>query len=138
MLSKCLDGPEDGDGDVYQPSSTGTVKRKRSTIDVPCPESIIHYSQFMGGVDRRDQLRGFYRCKSKSRKYYKYFLFNVEITNAYILVRFLSLQGLQVLSASVGERPDRGVLHEEVAEGRSSTSFPSSRLVNGCDGPCHP
>ena len=29
--------------------------------EVPCPESIISYNRFMGGVDRGDQLRGYYR-----------------------------------------------------------------------------
>ena len=68
-----------------QPSSSGTVTRKQrdgSTIEVPCPESIISYNKFMGGVDR-DQLRGYYSCRSRSRKFYKYiFLFDVAITNA--------------------------------------------------------
>ena len=42
----------------------------------------------MGGVDRGDQLRGYYRYPIKTRKFYKYifyFLFEVAITNAYIL-----------------------------------------------------
>lgn len=76
-----------------QPSSSGTVTRKQrdgSTIEVPCPESIISYNKFMGGVDRGDQLRGYYSCRSRSRKFYKYiffFLFDVAITNAYILLK---------------------------------------------------
>ena len=42
----------------------------------------------MRGVDRGDQLRGYYRCRVKSRKFYKYifyFLLDVAITNAYVL-----------------------------------------------------
>ena len=76
-----------------QPSSCGTVRRRQkdgSSIEVPCPESIIRYNQFMGGVDRGDQLHGYYHCRSKSRKFYKYiffFLFDVAITNAYILMK---------------------------------------------------
>ena len=75
-----------------QPSSSGTVTRKRcdgSTIEVPCPESIISYNKFMGGVDRGDQLRGYYSCRSRSGKLYKYifFLFDVAITNAYVLLK---------------------------------------------------
>ena len=77
-----------------QPSSCGTVNRKQrdgTSVDVPCPESIISY-KFMGGVDCGDQLRGYYRCRSKSRNFYKYiffFLFDVAITNAYLLLKTL-------------------------------------------------
>ena len=76
-----------------QPSANGTVSRKQrdgSSLEVPCPASIISYNKFMGGVDRGDQLRGYYRCRSKSRKFYKYiffFLFDVAITNTYILLK---------------------------------------------------
>ena len=55
-----------------------------------CPDNIIHYNKYMGGVDRGDQLRGYYLCRTKSRKFYKYifyFLFDVAITNAYILYK---------------------------------------------------
>ena len=44
----------------------------------------------MGGVDQGDQLQGYYRCRSKSRKFYKhifYFFLDVAITNAYILMK---------------------------------------------------
>ena len=75
-----------------QPSSRGTVTRKQkdgNSIKVPCPESIILYNRFMGGVDHGDQLRGYYTCRTKSRKFYKYiyiifFLLDVAITNVYI------------------------------------------------------
>ena len=43
-----------------------------------------------GGVDRGDQLRGYYSCRTKSRKFYKYiftFLLDVAITNAFILMK---------------------------------------------------
>ena len=76
-----------------QPSATGTVLRRQkdgTRISVPCPESIIIYNRYMGGVDRGDQLRGYYNCKVKSRKFYKYifyFLFDVSITNAFILYK---------------------------------------------------
>ena len=74
-----------------QPSAVGEVRRRQldaSRIPVPCPENIISYNNFMGGVDLGDQLRGYYRCWIKSRKFYKYifyFLFDVAITNSYIL-----------------------------------------------------
>ena len=74
-----------------QPSETGTVPRCQkdgTRLSVECPESVIAYNRFMGGVDRGDQLRGYYSCRMKSRKFYKYifhFLFDTSITNAYIL-----------------------------------------------------
>ena len=74
-----------------QPSAKGSVLRRQkdhSRTPVSCPESIISYNKYMGGVDRGDQLRGYYSCRTKSRKFYKYifhFLFDVAITNACIL-----------------------------------------------------
>ena len=76
-----------------QPTGTGTVLRRQkdgSRIPVPCPEAIISYNEFMGGVDRGDQLRGYYSCRTKSRKFYKYifyFLLDVAITNAFVLYK---------------------------------------------------
>ena len=54
------------------------------------PESVVQYNTYMGGVDRGDQLRGYYSCRTKSRKFYKYifyFLFDVAVTNSYILYK---------------------------------------------------
>lgn len=65
---------------------TGTVLRRQkdgSRISVPCPQSIISYNEHMGGVDRGDQIRGYYSCRTKCRKNYKYifhFLFGVATT----------------------------------------------------------
>ena len=76
-----------------QPTATGTVLRKQrdgTRIPVPCPQAIISYNEFMGGVDRGDQVRGYYSCRMKSRKFYKYifyFLLDVAITNAFILYK---------------------------------------------------
>ncbi len=52
-----------------------------------CPEAIKIYNEKMGGVDRGDQLRGYYQVRMKCRKVYKYiynFLFDVS-TNAFII-----------------------------------------------------
>ena len=61
---------------------TGTVlgRQKDGTrLTVPCP-LLIDYNQFMGGVDRGDQVRGYYSCRTKCRKFCKYifhFVFNL-------------------------------------------------------------
>ena len=76
-----------------QPSATGTVLRRKkdgSRVPVPCPESVILYNRWMGAVDYGDQLRGYYSCRTKSRKFYKYiyhFLLDVVITNSFILYK---------------------------------------------------
>ena len=59
--------------------------------EVTCPEAIVLYNKFMGGVDRGDQNRGYYQVRLKSRKMYKYifwFLFDVTIINVFILKQF--------------------------------------------------
>ena len=46
------------------------------------------YNTYMGGVDRNNQLRGYYHVRLKCRKFYRYifwFLFEVPIANAHIL-----------------------------------------------------
>ena len=45
-----------------QPTDNGAVLRKQqdgTRISVPCPQAIISYNEFMGGVDQGDQLRGY-------------------------------------------------------------------------------
>ena len=51
------------------PNTTQTITRKQkdgSVLKVNCPESIVSYNAKMGGVDRNDQLRGYYSIKLKS------------------------------------------------------------------------
>ena len=74
-----------------QPNEHGSVLRRPrdgTRISLPCPAAIVSYNTYMGGVDRSDQLRGYYSCRSKSRKFYKYifyFLLDTAVTNAYIM-----------------------------------------------------
>ena len=75
------------------PTAVSTVQRRMkdgSRKSFACPEAIIAYNKFMGGVDRGDQLRGYYRYQLKTRKFYRYiffFLCEVAITNAYALFK---------------------------------------------------
>ena len=67
-------------------------------VHVPRPLPIHIYNRFMGGVDKNDQLRGYYSVRIKSRKSYKYlfwFLFNLAVVNSFILY---------CLSTATGER----------------------------------
>ena len=71
---------------------TSVLRRQKdgTRSSFPCPVALSEYNQHMGGVDRGDQLRGYYMTKMKSRKFYKYiynFLVGVTITNAFILFR---------------------------------------------------
>ena len=69
----------------YSPS-----QKDGSQISVPCPQAIMSYNVYMGGVDRGDQLRGYYSCRTKSRKFYKcifYFLLDTAITNVFVLYK---------------------------------------------------
>ena len=63
-----------------------TRKKKDGTcIAIRSPQSVALYNKFMGGVDYNDQLRGYYHVRLKCRKFYKYILFDVAVTNALIL-----------------------------------------------------
>ena len=76
-----------------QPTGPTTVRRKQKdgqVQSVPCPPNVVAYNKFMGGVDRCDQLRGYYRLRTKSKKFYRYvfwFLFDCCIVNAFTLVK---------------------------------------------------
>ena len=75
----------------HDPSLQLKVGRRLSDgtkVDVPCPSSISEYNTYMRGVDRGDQIRGYYKTRTKCRKFYKYifwFLFDTVITNSYVL-----------------------------------------------------
>ena len=76
------------------PGKIVDVNRKKkdgSVISIPCPSAIADYNKYMGGIDHNDQLRQYYHVRLKCRKYYKYifwFLFDVTLTNSYILSRY--------------------------------------------------
>ena len=76
---------------LADPAEHTTVNRRQkdgTQLAVQYPLCVALYNKYMGGVDLGDQLRGSYHVRLKNRKNYKYifcFLFDVAITNAYIL-----------------------------------------------------
>ena len=83
--------------DCTKMESVQRRKKDGSKENFLCPSSIALYNKFMGGVDRNDQIRGYYRTPIKCRKNCKYifwFLFDVAITNAFILCKEFSTSNL--------------------------------------------
>ena len=79
---------------LTQPGSVDSVshwQQNGTRADVSCPSAIATYTKHMGGVDLGDQLRRYYsvRLKCKNYKYLFWFMFDVCITNAYILSGFI-------------------------------------------------
>jgi hypothetical protein len=78
------------------PQSSSIVQRRQrdgSRKTLTCPTSIEVYNKYMGGVDLNDQLRGYYSVRLKGRKFYKYiwwFVFDVAVTNSFILFKHYS------------------------------------------------
>ena len=76
---------------LSQPGDTAKVSRRQrdgSVAEVSCPSAILTYTKYMGGVDLGDQFRKYYAVRLKCNKNYKYFfrfIFDVSITNAFIL-----------------------------------------------------
>ena len=53
-----------------QTSHTAQRKQKDGTrISVQCTDAVVLYNKYMAGLDRGDQLRQYYRIRSKCRKY---------------------------------------------------------------------
>ena len=91
-----------------QPNGDSTVQRRNrdgTVQQVSCPPSVAAYNRYMGGVDRGDQLRQYYRVRCKTRKAYRYifwFLSDSCIVNAYILhKRFVPVTEMSTTEATV-------------------------------------
>ena len=75
------------------PKEIVNIERRQKTGEVkivPAPVSVQNYQAYMNGVDHADQLRMQYTCTRKSRKYWKYiyyFLLDICIVNAFLLMK---------------------------------------------------
>ena len=116
------------------PSETTTVQRRQNdgtSISIPCPMSVYVYNKYMGGVDHNDQLRGYYNVRMKGRKFYKYifwFLFEVALTNSYILSKNYStctLSNIKDFRTDLA-RSLIGEYNSRKRRGRPNSSCPST------------
>nr|XP_023020917.1 piggyBac transposable element-derived protein 2-like [Leptinotarsa decemlineata] len=81
-------------------SCTRWFKKERSKIAVEQPSIINFYNNEMGGVDQFDQMRGLYRSKMRSKKWYwSFFRFclNGAVVNMRYLYRRCSTNGAMPL-----------------------------------------
>ena len=107
--------------------------RDGSKAPVSCPSSVALYNKYMGGVDHNDQARGYYHVRLKCRKFYKYiywFLFDVAITNAYILCRlYTDLQTNSIKDFRISLSKELiGSYSSRKRPGRPSTLPPTRRF----------
>ena len=71
-----------------------TAKRREkdgTQKDVECPPCLPDYQKFMRGIDRGDQMMGYYNVGRRSRKWWKRdfsYLIEVCLLNAYVLHKF--------------------------------------------------
>ena len=101
---------------VAQADVTHIAHRKQkdgTRAPVQCTDAVMLYNKYMSGVDKGNQLRQYYRVRMRCYKNYKYifwFLFDVAITNSYILSLFaptimpLSHQRLKMFRLQLAEQ----------------------------------
>jgi len=76
---------------AYPSSAPATVRRRAgdgTQEDVMCPPCLPDYQAYMRGVDRGDQLIGYYNLGRRSTKWWKrvfYYIVEVAALNAYVL-----------------------------------------------------
>ena len=102
-----------------------------------CTDAVVLYNKYMAGVDKGDQLRQYYRVRTKCMKNYKYifwFLFDVAITNAYILS---SYSPTHMPHTSQSLKAFRLQLAEQLIGNYCSRRRPGRPLCTSIQ-PCHP
>ena len=78
------------DGQVNRKGSRRPGDQEQNIIHVPCPQSVISYNKYMGGVDLADQNRAYYSVGRESVKFWRsllWYMINTAIINALVLYR---------------------------------------------------
>ena len=122
------------------PTASNSVTRKQrdgTQITVRSPTSVTLYNKYMGGVDRNDQLRGYYHVRLKCRKYYRYifwFMFEVAVTNSFILCKHHTDLGIHDMKTFRVELA-KSLIGDYCSRKRSSRSVTHHTLKKFC--PAH-
>ncbi|KAK3892961.1 hypothetical protein Pcinc_003140 [Petrolisthes cinctipes] len=91
-------------------------KKDKELVEVSCPNIVLEYNKFMGGVDLLDGLVAYYRTKLRSKKYYMRFFFHfldMVTVNGWLLYR----RDGNSLEISSKKLMDGLAFRSEVAEG---------------------
>ncbi|CAL1596266.1 unnamed protein product [Knipowitschia caucasica] len=121
VFVKWMDSREVSICSTIHPAYTGKTVRRRFketvdnwvTKDIPCPQPIMDYNKYMGGVDLSDQLIQYYSVHHTTKRWYRTLFFHfmdIAATNAYLLHKELSQEK--------GDKPmtHRGFLEELTAQ----------------------
>jgi hypothetical protein len=52
-------------------------KRKKKYVEIPCPNAVVAYNKFMGGVSLVDSVMALYHTTVRSKKYYRRIFFSI-------------------------------------------------------------
>ena len=111
------------------PTEVGTVHRKQSDgrrEEIQCPSAFVSYNKHMKVVDRGNQHRMCYLCRTKCRKFYKYpfwFCIDVAITNSLALHKEVNLSPM---STAAGRRSYRGLPNKTSCRAKTNITIKAS------------
>ena len=106
------------------------------------PESVHMYNQFMNGVDKLDQMIGYYPFTRKTMKWYKkytLYLFSITLFNSHILYKAATRQGksLKLLDYLVSIAESWGNLRKDT-RGQSAAAAAAAGPPGGDAAACPP
>ncbi|XP_060803721.1 piggyBac transposable element-derived protein 3-like [Amyelois transitella] len=134
------------------PVQTITIKRRQAgtaqKINVTCPEVVMQYNKYMGGVDLMDQRKACYEVDRKAKiKYYLRLFFDmldIAMNNAYLVYVKLHeahrVEGPLLTSLEFRQHIARGLINNFTCRQRSRPTLVSSeklRIGNKRNLPAH-